>query len=354
MSFVQLSTETSDEALLQMGGALASGSDPFADVKEKITQLVAALKSKINEDMNKQDFCDNEKAKGDEELAAKKEDYDVLLANIRQLKTALAKSNDDSAFAENEVGRLAAELGRLEQSRALTKSKVLTMKKEHAMAIEVLDQSIEILRKFYNLPEGGEPAKSQSGITGQALIDIMLDTKKLIAELSAMLDSGDGELEILSQSLIKDSTDAKAARETERDDLVTAKAEQASNMADAEADLKALKGELKLMVEGQEQLQAECGPQKVDPEARAKARADEIQALQDALKVLAGEDIPLSAAASMLQIVAPQNQNAQNARQPSTLEAAIQAGGGDDMVVQNLQNSLRAAASSATNFATLA
>lgn len=297
--------------------------------------------------MNKQDFCDNEKAKADEELSAKKEDYDVLLANIRQLKTALAKSNDDSAFAENEVGRLAAELGRLEQSRALEKTKVLTMSKEHEMAVQVLDQSIEILRKFYNLPEGGEPSKTQQGITGQALIDIMIDTKKLINELSALLQSGDGQLETLSQAVIKDSTAAKSARETERDDLVTAKATQASDLADAEADLKAMKDELKLMKESQEQLGEECGPQKVDPDARAKARAEEIQALQDALKVLAGEDIPLAAAASMLQLTAPQNQNA---RQPSTLEAAIQAGGGDESMVQNLQNSLRAAASSANNW----
>eukprot|EP00746_Dinoflagellata_sp_MGD_P165024 gnl/MRDRNA2_/MRDRNA2_94059_c0_seq1.p1 gnl/MRDRNA2_/MRDRNA2_94059_c0~~gnl/MRDRNA2_/MRDRNA2_94059_c0_seq1.p1 ORF type:complete len:715 (+),score=238.10 gnl/MRDRNA2_/MRDRNA2_94059_c0_seq1:130-2274(+) len=347
MSFVQMSAETSDEALLQMGGALATGADPFADVKEKITQMISALKAKINEDMNKQDFCDNEKAKADEELSAKKEDYDVLLANIRQLKTALAKSNDDSAFAENEVGRLAAELGRLEQSRALEKTKVLTMSKEHEMAVQVLDQSIEILRKFYNLPEGGEPSKTQQGITGQALIDIMIDTKKLINELSALLQSGDGQLETLSQAVIKDSTAAKSARETERDDLVTAKATQASDLADAEADLKAMKDELKLMKESQEQLGEECGPQKVDPDARAKARAEEIQALQDALKVLAGEDIPLAAAASMLQLTAPQNQNA---RQPSTLEAAIQAGGGDESMVQNLQNSLRAAASSANNW----
>merc|ERR1719213_1093183 len=170
---------------------------------------------------------------------------------------------------------------------------------------------------------------------------------KLILELSAMLDSGDSDLDQLSQAVIKDSTAAKNARETERDDLVTAKAEQASDLADAEADLKAMKDELKLMTESQEQLQEECGPQKVDPDARAKARADEIQALQDALKVLAGEDIPLAAAASMLQLAAPQNQNA---RQPSTLEAAIQAGGGDESMVQNLQNSLRAAANSATNW----
>jgi hypothetical protein len=349
MSFVQMSAETSDEALLQMGGALATGADPFADVKEKITQMITALKSKINEDMNKQDFCDNEKAKGDEELAGKKEAYDVLLANIRQLKTAVAKSNDDTAFAESEVGRLAAELGRLQQNRALEKSKVLTIKKEHEMAMQVLDQSIEILRKFYNLPEGGEPSKTQQGITGQALIDIMIDTKKLIGELSALLDSGDSQLETLSAAVIKDSTAAKTARETERDDLVTAKATQASDLADTEADLKAMKDELKLMTEAQEQLQEECGPQKVDPDARAKARADEIQALQDALKVLAGEDIPLAAAASMLQLAAPQNQNA---RQPSTLEAAIQAGGGDESMVQNLQNSLRAAANSATNWQT--
>jgi len=347
MSFVQMSAETSDEALLQMGNALATGGDPFADVKDKISQLISALKQKINEDMNKQDFCDNEQAKADEELAAKKEDKDVLLANIRQLKTALAKSNDDSAFAENEVGRLSAELARLEQSRALDKSKILTIKKEHEMALQVLDQSIEILRKFYDLPEGGEPSKTQQGITGQALIDIMVETKKLINELSAMLDTGDSQLEMLSTAVIKDSTDAKNARETERDDLVTAKAEQASNLADAEADLKALEGELKLMVEGKEQLGEECGPQKVDPDARAKARADEIQALQDALKVLAGEDIPLSAAASMLQLAAPHNQNA---RQPSTLEAAIQAGGGDQSVVQSLQNSFRAAANSETNW----
>merc|ERR1719213_928286 len=150
---------------------------------------------------------------------------------------------------------------------------------------------------------------------------------KLILELSALLDSGDSQLEQLSQAVIKDSTDAKKARETERDDLVTAKAEQASNLADAEADLKALNGELKLMVEAQDQLGEECGPQKVDPEARAKARDEEIQALQDALKVLAGEDIPLSAAASMLQLAAPQNQNSHQLATPSTLEAAIQAGG---------------------------
>lgn len=345
LSFLQVSTDQADMAqmgaLVQMGAA-QSAVDPFADVKSKITQLVDALKQKINADMGQQDFCDNEESKTNADHDAKKEELDVLRATIRQLKTALMKSTDDEKFAQNEISRLAAEIQRLQSGRNLDMSKLMTMKKEHELAGQVLDQSIEILRKFYNVPAAGATGdKAQAGVTGQALVDILLDTKKMVLALTAQLDSGDAKIGTLAQTVLADSTAAKAAREKERDDLVTAKSEQASNLADAEGDEKLKVGAITGLVQYKAELKEQCGPQKVDPDARAKARQEEILSLQDALKVLAGEDIPLggaaASAASFLALPAP----------PSALSAALAegAGGAEAGALAKMQNSLRAAAS---------
>jgi len=286
----------------QMADVSSLGGDPFADVKDKIQQLITAAQTAINEGMQHADWCADEKTTTETGITTKKEDLDVKLAAIRQQKAELARIADETSFTNTEVGRLDEVVAELGVKQSLDKSKLQAIEQEHALAVQCLDQAIDILRRFYNL--ANSPAPHTGDSSGERLVNELLETKQLTIDLTAQIQRGVGEVDTLSTTLLQESASAKTARVKERDDLIALDSTTADLLAQSEGDEQRLRTELKRLDTYTEELQGECGPQVVDYEARKKRRADEIEALKDALKVLQGEAIPAaaaSAAASLMQ-----------------------------------------------------
>merc|ERR1719443_1711219 len=244
--------------------------DPFAGVKAHIQEMISSLKAKINGDMDHADWCVGEKTKNEAEAAAKQVEIDTAQADVREKKMELARVEDQISFASSEVTRLEKSAAEQAESAKLEHTKNAAMLKEHSLAVQCLDQSVDILRKYYDLPAAPAPQSTGEAKTGQSLVDMLLQTKTMTTSLTALVTNDEKELDAFVEKVSKETLELKQLRAKERDDLMASQAEIADGITSGEADFKKLTQELELVGQYTEQLQEECGPQKVDMEERKK------------------------------------------------------------------------------------
>merc|ERR1712216_353696 len=89
---------------------------------------------------------------------------------------------------------------------------------------------------------------------------------------------------------LEDAANAKSEKETEIEHKSNKKDQTTENIAELNKTLKLTQEELDKALDYYEKLKAECVDLGVRYEERVKMREEEIQSLQEALKVLAGED----------------------------------------------------------------
>ena len=93
------------------------------------------------------------------------------------------------------------------------------------------------------------------------------------------------------EKFMNESNEDVAVKETEIDHKSNKKDTTEGNIRDLNKNLKLTQVELDKALEYYEKLNAECVDTKVSYEERVQMREEEIVSLQEALKVLAGEDL---------------------------------------------------------------
>merc|ERR1719449_230125 len=93
------------------------------------------------------------------------------------------------------------------------------------------------------------------------------------------------------EKFMNESNEDVAVKETEIQHKSNKKDQTAENISELNKNLKLTQTELDKALEYYEKLKAECVDTKLSYEERVRMREEEIQSLQEALKVLAGEDL---------------------------------------------------------------
>lgn len=104
--------------------AQAQGSDPLANVKKMIQEMVERLVAEGNKEMGQEEYCDKQRKQSRDETVTAKNNLDSLNADIRSRKAAIEGFKSDLSFADSEVSRLQEETARIEADAA--KQKTLT------------------------------------------------------------------------------------------------------------------------------------------------------------------------------------------------------------------------------------
>merc|ERR1719460_1379829 len=134
-------------------------------------------------------------------------------------------------------------------------------------------------------PYKGQQAGS-GGIMGMMEV-ILSDFARLETETQASEDTQATEY----QKFMDESNEDVAVKETEIEHKSNKKDTAVETIASLEKNLKLTQEELDKALEYYEKLKAECVDLGVSYEERVKMREEEIQSLQEALKVLAGQDL---------------------------------------------------------------
>merc|ERR550537_1053489 len=127
---------------------------------------------------------------------------------------------------------------------------------------------------------------SAGGVVGMLEV-IQSDFTRLETETTSAEDAAAKEY----TTFMRDSSQDKAVKETSVKHKSGAKTEAESDLANAKKDLKGTQEELDAALEYYEKLKPSCVAEPESYEERVARRKEEIESLQDALKILSGEDL---------------------------------------------------------------
>jgi len=267
--------------------------DPFTKVKKLIKDLIVKLMESANAEADHNAFCSTELATNKqtrENKASKAEDLaataDKLTADIALLAEEITKLADDIASIMAEQ----AEATKLRGDEKAINAQTVADAKDGQEAVE---RAIKILREFYTKAEGSfvqEPYKgmqdSKGGVIG--MLEVCLSD---FARLETETSLAEEEAQVSYEKFMAESTQSKEVKEVEKEHKEGNKADAESSLRNTKKELTLTQDELDKALEYYSKLKADCLDTGLSYEERVKAREEEIQSLQEALRILQGEDI---------------------------------------------------------------
>jgi hypothetical protein len=307
---VQWKAPKKPQGLLQEDSALTAevsadataGGGPFDDVATMIEQLISQIKDQANADKNKDQFCQEAKAKNRKARIDTTNAIDVKMAEIHWAESAVKQLDEEISFIMVEEARLrevataaGQELDEEEQRSAKETS-------ERSANKEVIVKAIMVLSNLCNLPAASAAASAASFMQLRASSGEKntqcADAVKILNEavtLIGKIDTAFGDnLDKVKTQLQGEKDQATSAADSRGSDLLaskSARARRADEFAGAQDELSDKRDDMALVDQAQGQIETNCAPKQQTHADKMAARAEEIDSLKEAYNVLSGENV---------------------------------------------------------------
>jgi hypothetical protein len=305
MQYLQQKASTSKSHLLalvaqQMGG-------PFDKVKKMIKDMIVKLMEEATEESEHKGWCDTEMGTNKQTREDKSDQVSTLTAESEELSAKIAKLSTDMAELSDAIAEIDAAVAEATEIRTAEKAKNAVTVQEAKDAQVAVAQALSVLNDFYagaatatalvqQDPASDAPATfdkpyqgqqgSSGGVIGMLEV-IESDFARLEAETSTSESESQSEFERFSD----DSAQDKAVKNMDLENKGKDKATAESDLIATKKDLEATQTELDAALAYYDKLKPSCVDAGLSYEERVKQREEEIQSLQEALRILSGEDI---------------------------------------------------------------
>jgi len=288
-------------------GALAQKveDDPFGKVKKMIKDLIVKLMEEANEEADHKGWCDTELSTNEQTRKEKTEAVETLHAEIDQLEASVAKLTEDITELSKAVAELDAAMAKATTLRQEEKATNTETIKDSGEAQTAVAQALTVLKEFYE-KAGEATALLQQQPESPEIFD--KPYKGMGAESGGVV----GMLEVIQSDFARLESDTKASEATaqkEYDEFMTdSKVDKEKKTTDIEhktakkqdeeqalvvkgEDLEGTQKELDAALAYFDKLKPSCVDAGVSYDDRVSRRKEEIESLQEALRILNGEDI---------------------------------------------------------------
>eukprot|EP00746_Dinoflagellata_sp_MGD_P148727 gnl/MRDRNA2_/MRDRNA2_80896_c0_seq1.p1 gnl/MRDRNA2_/MRDRNA2_80896_c0~~gnl/MRDRNA2_/MRDRNA2_80896_c0_seq1.p1 ORF type:complete len:718 (+),score=254.10 gnl/MRDRNA2_/MRDRNA2_80896_c0_seq1:80-2155(+) len=281
--------------------AVRVGADPFVKVRKMIKDLIARLQAEAAEEAEHKGWCDNELASNEATRKEKTEAVEMLHAEIDELEADIAKMTEEITDLQKAIAELDAAVKKATEMRATEKAKNTETIADAKEAQEAVSKAMTILKEFYakageatamlqqpeifDSPYKGMQAES-GGVIGMLEV-IQSDFARLEAETTAAEDAAQKEYD----QFMADSETDKAQKERDIERLVVKKQDKEQMLQEKKKDLEGTTKELDAALEYYDKLKPDCIDTGISYEERVARRKEEIESLQEALRILNGEEI---------------------------------------------------------------
>jgi len=285
--------------------AVRVSSDPFVKVKKMIKDLIVRLMEEANEETEHKGWCDTELSTNEQTRKEKTEAVETLHAEIDQLEASIAKLTEDIAELTKAVAELDAAMAEATKLRQDEKAKNTQTIADSQEAQTAVAQALTVLKEFYEKagdatallqqqPESPEifdaPYKGMQsengGIVGMLEV-IESDFARLEADTKASEASAQKEYDTFM-------TDSKVDKESKTKDIehkTAKKQDEEQALTVKNEDLEGTQKELDAALAYFDKLKPSCVDAGVSFEDRVSRRKEEVESLQEALRILNGEDL---------------------------------------------------------------
>ena len=310
--------------------AVRAGDDPFKKVTKMIKDMIQKLMQEATEEAEHKGFCDTELTTNKQTRDSKTEESDELTAESEKLTADIQQLAAEIATLGEEIAALDAMMAKATAIREAEKEKNKATIEDAKGAQAATQQALAVLKEFYDkaavqgaamaqeketpsssinyderalqildktsllqkssatqkpeMEEGGYTGMGNGGVMGMLEV-IESDFARLLAETTADEEENAADYEKLSN----DTAEDKAVKETDSKSKTGEKTRKESALASAQKDLASTKEELKAAMDYYEKLKPSCVDAGISYEERVAKRKEEIESLQEALKILSAD-----------------------------------------------------------------
>merc|ERR1719316_1803448 len=273
-----------------------------------IKDLVVKLMEEANEEAEHKGWCDTEMSTNEQTRKEKTDGVEGLTAEVDELTASIAQLTSELTELNKAVSELDAAVAKATGIREAEKEKNTQTIADAVAAQEAVAKALGVLKDFYEKageataltqeqqqqePEiFDEPYKgmgSESGGVVGMIEVIQSDFARLETDTAAAEEAAQKEYD----ELMGDSEVDKAQKTADIDHKTSTKQNKEQALAETKTDLAGTQKELSSAMEVYEKLKPSCVDSGESFEDRVARRKAEIESLQEALKILAGDDIAL-------------------------------------------------------------
>jgi septal ring factor EnvC (AmiA/AmiB activator) len=271
-----------------------------------IKDLIVRLMEEANEEAEHKGWCDTELTTNEQTRKEKTAAVETLHAELDELEASiqlLAQQIEDLAKDIEALDKAMAEATQLRQQEKAENEETIKDSKEAQTAVA---EALAILKEFYS--KAGEATalvqqqpvapeifdspykgmQSESGGVLGMLEVIEADFARLEADTMAAEEAAQKAYD----KFMTDSSADKSAKTTGHDHKTSKKEDQESAHVSKKEDLAGTQKELDAAMAYFDKLKPSCVDAGVSYDSRVGNRKEEIESLQEALKILNGQDIP--------------------------------------------------------------
>jgi chromosome segregation ATPase len=270
--------------------AAKTGEDPFAKVKQLITEMITSLEKEAAADAEHKAFCDKELGENEAKESSKQDEIDKLTSQIDEWTANAALLKEEVAGLEKSLAELAASQQEMDRIREEEKDNYKKDRPELEAGLEGIKTALKVLRDYYSK---GDAAHASNDGAGQGIIGLLevceSDFSKNLAEMISTEEAAQTEYD--------EQTKANQVDKTNKEQDVKYKTQEAAALekstAEAKADRQGVKKELDAVQKVLTSLHEQCDETVVPYEEMQRRRKSEIQGLKQALSILEGEAVLL-------------------------------------------------------------
>jgi len=282
--------------------AVRVSNDPFDKVKKMIKDLIVRLMEEANEEAEHKGWCDTELSTNEQTRKEKTEAVETLHAEIDQLQASIAKLAEeitDLSQAVAELDRAMAEATTLRQDEKAQNEQTI---KDAGEAQTAVAQALTVLKEFYGkagdstalvqqAPEiFDSPYKGMQSENG-GVIGMLEVIESDFARLEAETKAAEASAQKAYDEFMTASKVDKAAKTTDIEHKETKKLDENQALTTKNEDLEGTQKELDAALSYFDKLKPSCVDAGVSYDDRVARRKEEIESLQEALRILNGEDL---------------------------------------------------------------
>jgi len=284
--------------------------DPFTKVKKMIKDMITRLMEEANEEAEHKGWCDTELGTNQQTRDSKSADAESLKAQIEELTATSQKLSEDITELSEGVATIDAAVADQTSTREEEKEKNEEAIADAKAAQTAVAQAISVLKEFY-AKAADATSFAQTGVSGPAddapetfstpfkgsqdaaggVLGMLEVVQSDFARLETETTAAESESSKAYDEFMSDSAEQKAVKSTGIKHKNNKKQETESALAEAKRDLEGTQEELDAALAYYEKLKPSCVDTGVSYEERVQRRKEEIESLQEALKILSGDDI---------------------------------------------------------------
>merc|ERR1719265_1386563 len=264
--------------------------------------MIVKLMEEANAEAEQKGFCDTE-------LATNKQTRDIKSDKVDELTSGIEEHNAKKEKLTNEIAELSEAIATLKEEQAKATALRDEEKAKNQAVIQdakdgqrAVEMAIKVLKDFYakaseaSFLQGGEELEQvmkepyqpseDGGIMGMLEV-ILSDFARLEAETQSAEDAAQDEY----GKFMADADEDAAVKQTEVEHKTTGKQRCEETLTELNKDLEVVQEELDAALAYYEKLKPDCVDAGLSYEERVARRKEEIVSLQEALKILSGEDL---------------------------------------------------------------